>query len=65
VPSKRLPLELFAAAAILGGCGGEDEPEVVALLDERAGSYRGVRFGDSEQDVQRQVTEPLLGLARG
>ena len=31
------------------------------LLDERAGSYRGVHFGDSEQDVQRLHGEPGEG----
>jgi hypothetical protein len=47
--------------AIFGGCGGGDEPDVVRLLDERAGSYRGVRFGDSEEEVQRLHGEPRGG----
>jgi hypothetical protein len=39
-----------------GGCmGGDEEPVVV---DERAGTLLGVRFGDSEEEVRARLGEP-------
>jgi hypothetical protein len=58
VPSNRLLLGLLGTVALLGGCGGGDEPTTPQLLDERAGSYRGVRFGASEEHVRRVFGEP-------
>jgi hypothetical protein len=51
-------LSLAAGAAVVGGCGGSDEPVTPRLLDERAGSYRGVEFGATEAQVRRVHGEP-------
>jgi hypothetical protein len=61
VPSNRLLLGIVLSTAIVGGCGGDAEPATEPLLDERAGSYRGVEFGMSEQDVRRVLGEPGEG----
>jgi len=58
VPSSRLLLSLAATATLAGGCGGSDEPVAPRLLDERAGSYRGVELGASETQVRRVFGEP-------
>ena len=61
MPSNRALVGLAAAAAAaLGGCGGE-EPVAPQLLDEREGSYRGVRFGATEADVRRVFGKPGEG----
>jgi hypothetical protein len=57
VPSNRLLLGLVAVAALVG-CGGSEEPVAPRLLDERAGSYRGVQFGATEAEVRRLLGEP-------
>ena len=59
--SNRLLLGLLAAAALVGGCGDEQEPAAPRLLDERAGSYRGVRFGATEAQVRRVFGDPGEG----
>ena len=46
---------------MLGGCSVDDEPATARLLDERIGSYRGVRFGDTEADVRRLLGAPGEG----
>ena len=57
MPSNRLLLALLAASTITG-CGGGDEPVAPQLLDERAGSYRGVRFGATEAQVRQVFGTP-------
>jgi hypothetical protein len=57
VPSRGLLLGLLLLAGA-AGCGGDDAPERELLLNERAGSYRGVRLGDTEEAVRRRLGEP-------
>ena len=60
MPSNRLLLGVLAAA-LLGGCGGDDEAAAPRLLDERAGSYRGIHLGDGETEVRRRFGAPGEG----
>jgi hypothetical protein len=49
---------VVAAAVVLIVAAGEDEPREPVLVDERAGSLHGVRFGDSEAAVRRRLGSP-------
>jgi hypothetical protein len=61
VPSNKLLLGTLAAlAALAAGCGG-DEPGVIHRIDERAGSYRNVSFGDTAAEVRSVHGEPGEG----
>ena len=47
--------------ALVGGCGGADDAAAPRLLDERAGSYRGIRLGDAEATIRRRFGAPGEG----
>ncbi len=62
MPSNRLLLGLVTAAVTLvSGCGGGDEPTTPSRLDERGGTYRGVRLGDTEAEVRDRFGAPGEG----
>ena len=62
MPSNRLLLGTIAAAvALVGGCADDDDPPSTRLLDEREGSYRGVRLGDTEAEVRDRLGDPGEG----
>jgi hypothetical protein len=62
VPSNRLLLGTIAAALVLlGACGGDDDPAAPSLLDERGGSYRGIRLGDTEAKIRSRFGAPGEG----
>ena len=62
MPSNRVLLGTVAAAlALVGGCADDDDPPATRLLDERKGSYHGVRFGDTEGEVRERLGDPGEG----
>ena len=50
----------LALAALAAGCGGSDDGEDARPLplDERAGTFRGIGFGDSPADIRRVFGRP-------
>ena len=60
----RTVMALGAAAVVVGAGaialarGGDEDGSNAVPIDERAGSYRGVRFGASEAEVVRVFGEP-------
>jgi hypothetical protein len=58
---------LLILAIVVAGCGGGDESDEPLVIDERAGTFRGVGIGDSASDVQlvfgeRDFAGPNEGL---